>query len=466
MFRAASGDRNPLHLSEDYARHTAYGQRVVFGCLGAIACMSHIPLPKNWAITQLQANFLRPMFLGVNYRVETSAQEGEWVARMFDGSRPILVFTVKAAPPKSDRIAETTCTAHFERNQPVLWADDQIAPGLEASGRYGCSASALTALAERWSGVVPFALEVLAWSSYVVGMELPGESALLSKLVLDLDGVAHRPAELEYRARVRSVDRQVQLVKIDVSLSLAGRSIVSGESWAFYRPTLPLAEGFESTAARPDSLAERVAVIIGASRGLGEATRHALELRGAFVYGLSRSAGEQDAGRMQVGDAADPEALERLRKRVLAEQGRLDILVCNACPPILPLRLEPNALNRIEHYIHQAVSITLAPLCTFLGLLNDSNGAAVIISSAAVECPVPQWSHYLAAKQAVEMLVRVASLEYPRVGTLIVRPPKLLTVLTNTVIGRIGASYPALVANRIAARLEQPIEPRKTEVLG
>ena len=466
VFSAASGDRNPLHLSESYARCTAYGQRVVFGCLGAIACLSHIRLPRNWALTRLQAKFFRPMFLGVNYRFETSAEDRKWVVRMFDGSRPVVALTVNAAPSISDEVSETPSTAYFERSQAVLRSDGEIAPGLEISGRYACDPPALAALAECWSGAAPYAVALLAWSSYLVGMELPGESALFTKFALDLDGVTRRLAELEYRARVRSVDQQLQSVQMDVSLSVAGRTIASGQYSAFSRTTFPLVEDVDSSAVRRDSLAGRVAVIIGASRGLGAAIKRTLELRGAIVYTLSRSAGEPGADRIQVGDAADPEVLKRLRERVLAEQGRLDILVCNACPPIVPLRLEPNALDRIGAYIQQAVWITLAPLCMFLDLLNQSDGTAVIISSAAIESPVREWPHYLAAKQAVEMLARVASFEYPRIGTLIVRPPKMLTTLTNTPMGRIDASSPALFANRIAARLEQAIEPRKTEVLS
>ena len=155
-----------------------------------------------------------------------------------------------------------------------------------------------------------------------------------------------------------------------------------------------------------------------------------------------------------------------VRERVLREHGRLDFLICNACPPILPLRLEPDAMGRIAAYINQAISLTLAPLAEFLELLDRSDGCVVIVSSAAVEHPVREWPHYLAAKQAVEALGCVASLQYPRVRTLIVRPPKLLTGMTNTPIGRLGASSPGLTANRIATRLEDPLEPGKTEILG
>src|SRR5262249_457730 len=159
-------------------------------------------------------------------------------------------------------------------------------------------------------------------------------------------------------------------------------------------------------------------------------------------YSLARSAGGKPNPRAELGDATDPAASRRLRDRVIKEHGSLDFLVCNAFPPILPLRLEPSAAERIGAYINLAVAITLTPLCEFLELLNSSDGCVVIVSSAAVERPIREWPHYVAAKRAVEMLAQVASLQYPRVRTLIVRPPKLLTALTNTPMGRLDAASP------------------------
>ena len=132
---------------------------------------------------------------------------------------------------------------------------------------------------------------------------------------------------------------------------------------------------------------------------------------------------------------------------------------------ILPLQLEPNSAGRIAAYIQEAVPLTLAPLCEFLQLLNQSDGCAVVVSSDAAEHPVREWPHYVAAKRAVEALACVASLQYPRVGTLIVRPLKLFTAMTNTPMGRLGAASPGLLANRIAERLELSLEPGKTEIL-
>jgi NAD(P)-dependent dehydrogenase (short-subunit alcohol dehydrogenase family) len=193
--------------------------------------------------------------------------------------------------------------------------------------------------------------------------------------------------------------------------------------------------------------------------------KRALEFRGGTVYGMARSADACDLPHTEVGDAADLDALRRLRERVLKEHGCLDFLICNACPPLLPLLLEPEAAERIGAYINAAVSLTLAPLSEFLDLLNRSGGCAVIISSTVVESPVREWPHYVAAKRAVEALAGVAALQYPRVRTLIVRPKKLLTALTNTPLGRLGAASPGPLANRIAARLEYPMDPGTVEIL-
>ena len=467
VFSDASGDRNPLHLSPDYARRTPYGRPVVFGCLGALACLGHVHVPAGWSATSLEAEFGSPLFLGVRYRVETSEKEGRWRARLFDGSAPVVSVTVTAKlSNENETLEEIVAAPVFERGDAAIRQEDEIVPGLAISGVYACDAVALAALVERWGGVDRRLAMLLCWSSYLVGMELPGESALFSKLVLCLRGADPCPATMVYRASVASVDSRFGQIVTDVSLINGRSTVASGQCWSFIRAPVPEVEEIDSTGVRPDSLAGRAAILVGSSRGLGASMRHALEMRGAAVYGMARSANNGELSRTEVGDAADPEALRRLRERVLRERGRLDFLICNACPPVLPLRLEPNAAGRIAAYIDLAVSLTLGPLTEFLDLLNCNDGCAVIISSIFVEHPVKDFPHYVAAKRAVEMLGRVAALQYRRVRTLIVRPQKLLTAMTNTPLGRVNATSPGLIANRIAARLEDPLEPGVTEILG
>src|ERR1035441_653192 len=71
LFRDASGDRNPIHCSADYASRTVYGERLVYGALGAIACLGHIDLQPDVRIAKLVADFQRSMFCGVDYTVRS-----------------------------------------------------------------------------------------------------------------------------------------------------------------------------------------------------------------------------------------------------------------------------------------------------------------------------------------------------------------------------------------------------------
>ena len=149
----------------------------------------------------------------------------------------------------------------------------------------------------------------------------------------------------------------------------------------------------------------------------------------------------------------------------MALYGRLDLLVCNACPPPVRLVLENNAFMRIRDYVMRAGDLVLGPLFAFLPLLNESIGSAVVVSSIAAERPVREWPHYVAAKRLAESLAEVAVLQYPCVSILVARPEKLLTGMTNTPMGRRNAMRSEEMASRIVARLRERLRPGTCEVL-
>src|SRR5437588_1939710 len=95
LFRDASGDRNPLHLSREYASKTAYGQQVVFGALGALACLGRLPHAAGRAILKLTADFHRPIFLDASYTIRVSEQGPSQIARLQDGTVPVLTLAVQ-----------------------------------------------------------------------------------------------------------------------------------------------------------------------------------------------------------------------------------------------------------------------------------------------------------------------------------------------------------------------------------
>lgn len=66
-FAHASGDHNPLHLDEAYARRTRFGHRIAHGILsaGLISAALASELPGLGTIfVELQIRFLKPVYLG------------------------------------------------------------------------------------------------------------------------------------------------------------------------------------------------------------------------------------------------------------------------------------------------------------------------------------------------------------------------------------------------------------------
>jgi NAD(P)-dependent dehydrogenase (short-subunit alcohol dehydrogenase family) len=76
----------------------------------------------------------------------------------------------------------------------------------------------------------------------------------------------------------------------------------------------------------------RVALVTGASSGIGKATANALMTAGYRVFGTSRRAAAETPGRitMLTCDVTDDESVAKLIESVLADAGRIDLLVNNA----------------------------------------------------------------------------------------------------------------------------------------
>jgi NAD(P)-dependent dehydrogenase (short-subunit alcohol dehydrogenase family)/acyl dehydratase len=471
LFARASHDSNPLHLSDAYARKTPYGERVVFGALGALACLARLRERPASVVAQLTAEFASPMFVGVDYEVdllEDSAERARVVLR--DGRQTLLKLDVvyregRHAPFPGDE-AEAPLREARDRQKAEL-AKDMV-----VEGSWAPRADAFRRLRERYrcagKGGDERQQAALLWASYFAGMDLPGKRALFSRLTLQFTpgGVPAAP-RLTYRAQVKSVHAGLNLLRAAVALAAGGQELATGEVASFVREdTLAVPDAEWGRLLPPgDALRGKVGLVTGASRGLGAAIAQALCLQGCTVlanYAKSTAEAERlrqrlaDApGRvvLEQGDAGDPAWCAAVQGRVGREYGRLDFLVCNACPPLLPSWLEPPAVRRVGEHLAQSVALVLTPMAAFLKTLAESKGCSVFISSSAVTRPVAVWPHYVSAKCALEGLVRVAALEYSDVRFLVVRPPRLLTDLTNTPLGRVGALSPARVAGKLVARL-------------
>ena len=487
LFSEASHDRNPRHLSAEFARRTAYGQQVVFGILGAFACLGAIePLPSK-TLSKISLEFRHAMFLNVDYAMVHAVQPpGTASVKICDGSKTLVKsdFIFGECPPTEIRWEGPRPKA---RQVPLDLTDKELREGLVAAGEYLPDQAAFTKLVGRFAieerAFGSLQLAALLWSSYLVGMEQPGLHALFHKLTLAFENLARtQSARLSYEAKVISLNALGSL-RSKVRLCSGKQSIAAGEIRAFIIPRPRTGSVSTLTRFLPESdrLKDKVALVVGASRGLGAMLTAALTLQGCtaiavFKHSESealrlREALENAPGKVVLvkGDAADIAWCQELKTRISGEFGRLDFLVCSACPSLLPLRLESQTVDRINSYVGNALSLVSVPLAAFLGLLAEKAGCAVVISSVAVETTPEEWPHYVSVKCGIEGLVRVAALQYPNARFMLVRPSRLLTDLTNGPSAPFAegeARLPEVAAANVVKRLLDPSASQRVEVFA
>ncbi|WP_300375996.1 MaoC family dehydratase [Henriciella sp.] len=91
LFAKVSGDHNPIHVDDEYAKNTPFGQRVAHGALTAsyISGILGNDLPGPGAIfTHLEMRFRRPVFIG-----DTVTARAEIIETIERGKRATLKIT-------------------------------------------------------------------------------------------------------------------------------------------------------------------------------------------------------------------------------------------------------------------------------------------------------------------------------------------------------------------------------------
>jgi NAD(P)-dependent dehydrogenase (short-subunit alcohol dehydrogenase family) len=170
-------------------------------------------------------------------------------------------------------------------------------------------------------------------------------------------------------------------------------------------------------------LADRIALVTGASRGIGYATALALAKAGAHVVAVARTVGgleELDDGIRAIGgtatlvplDLKDYPGIDRLGLALRERFQRLDVLVANAAilGYLSPLgHVEPKVWDEV-----MAVNVTAnwRLICALDPLLRLSDaGRAVFVSSGAASDALAYWGPYSISKAALETLARTYAAE-------------------------------------------------------
>lgn len=166
-------------------------------------------------------------------------------------------------------------------------------------------------------------------------------------------------------------------------------------------------------------LSGAVALVTGASSGIGLALVTRLAAAGAHVYAAGRN--EQALAALPgatplVADLADPEAPARLAVDVLGAAGRLDLLINNAgVGAAAPVVHQPAA--ELDHVLavnlRAPVQLTRAVLP---GMLERRRGALVFVTSIAGRLGVREEAVYAATKAGLDVFAESLRLELAGTG--------------------------------------------------
>ena len=163
----------------------------------------------------------------------------------------------------------------------------------------------------------------------------------------------------------------------------------------------------------------RVAIVTGASRGIGNAIAQGLASAGAIVFGIGRSPELQSGSadfRYRTCDVTDSVAFSRLVKDIFAEQGRIDILV-NAAGITLPVQVAGDPSSAFRQTI--ACNLTAVFDCcrqVITCMQQGGYGSIINVTSIGATLGFPGNPGYVASKGGLAALTRALALDYGTQG--------------------------------------------------
>jgi NAD(P)-dependent dehydrogenase (short-subunit alcohol dehydrogenase family) len=225
------------------------------------------------------------------------------------------------------------------------------------------------------------------------------------------------------------------------------------------------------------AVGDRVVLITGGSSGIGRATAARVADSGGRVLLVARDAAKLETVRAELAarggdvhvypcDLTDPAATATLVQRVLAEHGRVDVLINNAGRSIR--RGIAHSYDRIHDYerlmqlnYFAAVRLTLALLPSMVA---RRQGHVINVSSIGVLSNAPRFSAYVASKAALEAFSRCAAAEYADLGIAftVVNMPLVRTPMIAPT--KIYDQMPTIAADEAAEMMAEAIIHRSPRI--
>ena len=199
-----------------------------------------------------------------------------------------------------------------------------------------------------------------------------------------------------------------------------------------------------------DRLKDKVALVTGASSGIGKAIATRFAQEGAHVVVNYRPGGSKDAEAAQAeaasfsatsiavaADVSRREDVERMMQQVVEKFGRLDICVNNA-----GIEIKRPFLEVTDEEWHKVIAVNLygcfvvSQAAARQMVKQGGGGKLIFISSVHEDIPFPDFTAYCASKGGVRMMMRNLAMELAphRINCNNIAPGAIATPINKAVL--------------------------------
>jgi len=429
-FAELSGDANPVHVDDIYARRSVAGRCVVHGMLILLQALEAAFANGVGRPLRIEAKFRRFVCVDdeVAFRiVNTSAARIQIMAIAGDRSCADVTLHFEQSAGTRRRFGTGAEPVELFRTAPL---DEPVARYLSHARsidleRYGSGAEAFPSCSRVLGDDVTRAFYA---STYFIGMVCPGLNSIYSAIDVDLSDADTGPPV--QRFRLDRFDERVARLEISASGPLTGTLT------AFRRPE-PVAPEHISVyrpAVVDGAFAGLRALVVGGSRGLGAAAAKMLALGGAEVAATYAN-GAADASAM----AEEIESTCRTQVRtakfdLLADApdainehiSRANVILYFATPRIRQGPLKGLDKQLHDTYVRFYVEKVLE-LCQAIEALEQPRKIVYVPSTTFIESRPLGFLEYALAKSACEVLCDEINQSFSHVRTLTTRLPQLRT---------------------------------------
>ncbi|MDF0665648.1 MAG: SDR family oxidoreductase [Nitrospira sp.] len=461
-FSALTGDQSALHVSEEFARRTAYRSPVVHGMLPAafLALVEELDIVgKPCRLTRIEMQFATPVYFDdrLELSVEPASTHEAETESAFEfriqktGAEPIVTsgsfrVSYEQEPDEAQVSAASAREVPCALVAPCLannWQLEDLSVGVCDGMDFVIQSEALHAFLgilakglchrDAWpssSFIRSFAPNLLATllSSTFVGMRVPGKSATFLSLSAQWTQQIQCGHRYRLEGKVTHVSRATRIVKTALSITGKGedRAAMLGRASALVnKPSRSMPTAAEMNRSSVDwGLTDKVVLVTGASRGIGETVVKLFALLGSKVI-VNFYRGKDDAERVvreivreggnaiAIGaDVTVPEEVERMVSEARAQYGTIHILVNNAVRDFRPASFTDLTWEDIQRDLDIIVKGAFHCCKAVIpGMLAQGGGKIINISTVAVDDPPPNQLKYVVAKSALQGFTRSLAIE-------------------------------------------------------